>query len=428
MQIFSKLFKILPDADHLLSLEPEILARPLLISLENSDNIPPIENIIGYDPMVREIEEGISRGNPNLNYPPGSRDKVLFALMEAWQWLEREGFVAPRPLNLARSQGALVSTRYFVTRRGQRVKTSDDLKSYQKANLLPKAQLHPIIAQKVWSLFLQGDFDTAVFQAFKQVEVAVRETGYYANTELGYDLMRAAFHPENGALTDPSQHPAEKQARSDLFAGAIGSYKNPSSHRNVEMTAEEAVELIFFASHLRGIVDSRHQSDGDWQKQFANGFLRHLKVRKSPLMDPEVFMGENARGYPRYIGFNIGKIENLDMGDRKAFWLVASTTHGGKAQGAKIYLKLHMNDSNDFSQLKSQKAEIEDEFGDQLKWEPQGQSQHIKIGVDLEVTPLDENRRQWNQYFEAMREKLEKIYEIFPPRIETLVSEDDIPF
>ena len=140
-------------------------------------------------------------------------------------------------------------------------------------------------------------------------------------------------------------------------------------------------------------------------------------------MDPEVFMGEDARGYPEYIGFNIGKIENLNMEDRDAFWLAASTAHGRR-----IYLKLHMNDSNCFNQLESQKEEIEREFGDLLKWEPRGPGQYIRIGVDLEVSPLDENRRQWNQHFKDMREKLEKLNEIFLSRIEDAFSEDDIPF
>ena len=43
MSFFSKLFELLPDADYLLSLEPEDLARPLLISLEDSQWIKPNE-------------------------------------------------------------------------------------------------------------------------------------------------------------------------------------------------------------------------------------------------------------------------------------------------------------------------------------------------------------------------------------------------
>jgi len=194
-------------------------------------------------------------------YPPESHDEVLFALMEAWQWLEREGFVAPSPTDLSSVRSAGTITAYFVTRRGQRVETPEDLQTYRKANLLPKGQLHPIIAQKVWSIFLQGDYDTAVFQAFKQVEVAVRKTGGYTETDYGTDLMSKAFHEDNGDLTDKSQQKAERRARYFLFAGAIGSYKNPGSHREVEITAEEAAEVIIFASHLLRIVDSCNQSE-----------------------------------------------------------------------------------------------------------------------------------------------------------------------
>ena len=65
-------------------------------------------------------------------------------------------------------------------------------------------------------------------------------------------------------------------------------------------------------------------------------------------------------------------------------------------------------------------------FGDQLKWEPR--SQQIRIGVDLLVTPLDKNGEEWNRHFADMREKLEKLDEIFQPRIEEIFSEDDFEF
>ena len=147
--------------------------------------------------------------------------------------------------------------------------TQLDLKDYDRAeqpsqidvadvltdDLLPKRLLHHVVFQKALPIFMQGSYGPAVFEAFKQVEVAVRKVGNYAETDIGVPLMRKAFHVDSGNLTDKNQHPAEKQTVSDIFAGAIGSYKNPGSHRDVEMTAEEAAGLIIFASHLLRIVD-----------------------------------------------------------------------------------------------------------------------------------------------------------------------------
>ena len=114
--------------------------------------------------------------------------------MEAWVWLEREGLIAPRP-------GEQTHGWVFITRRGALLKKATDLAAFRKANLLPKALLHPVIAQKVWSAFLRGEYDTAVFQAFKEVEVAVRNASGSAPRDLGVDLMRKTFHKDTGPLS-----------------------------------------------------------------------------------------------------------------------------------------------------------------------------------------------------------------------------------
>lgn len=242
-----RLYALIPDAERLLALEPEELASIVLEMLnsctrDEANSILNRANFINY----HIVEE----------YDRKYWDSILHALMEAWVWLEREGLIAPRP----RDTGAWV----FITRRGERLKGAADFSGYRSADILPRNLLHPVIALKVWSAFLRGDWDIAVFQAFKEVEVAVRQAGGFALTDYGVTLMREAFHPEKGPLADKELPEPERIATRELFSGALGLLKNPHSHRKVDMQDPrvEAVEAIMLASYLMRIVDARQSLIG----------------------------------------------------------------------------------------------------------------------------------------------------------------------
>ena len=176
------------------------------------------------------------------------RDQVSSAFSEAWMVLLREGLIAPKPNDSTH-------TWVFITRRGWSLLKQSNFDAYFRGNLLPAASLDPDLATKIRPMFLRGEYDTAVFAAFKEVEVRVRVAAALPAESLGTILMREAFDAERGPLADQSRPTAERQAAAHLFAGAIGLFKNPSSHREVEYSAAEAADLIRLANYLILWVD-----------------------------------------------------------------------------------------------------------------------------------------------------------------------------
>jgi uncharacterized protein (TIGR02391 family) len=117
------------------------------------------------------------------------------------------------------------------------------------------AHLDDALTRQVKPLFMRGDFDTAVFRAFKEVEVRVRSKAGLTNDDYGVELMKKAFGP-TGALTDKTAPRAEQDRIRELFTGAIGTFKNPPSHREVRYEdPAEVIDVICFANQLLRIVD-----------------------------------------------------------------------------------------------------------------------------------------------------------------------------
>lgn len=167
-------------------------------------------------------------------------------LMEAWMWLEHEGFVAPKP----GQQGDWA----FITEKGKQIIASGDLKAYKMASLFPKDMDH-ILTKEVRPLFIRGDYDTAIFRSFKEVEMRVRKKASLSVEDYGIDLMKKAFGPP-GPLANTQVPKSEQERTRDLYVGAIGVFKNPSSHREVSfINPKEVIDIICFANQLLRMVD-----------------------------------------------------------------------------------------------------------------------------------------------------------------------------
>jgi uncharacterized protein (TIGR02391 family) len=117
--------------------------------------------------------------------------------------------------------------------------------------------LNKQLIEKCSDHFYASKYDDCILNAAKLVEVLVRETAKLADTDFGVSLMRKAFKPD-GPIIKFSNVPAEQEAVMNLFCGFIGYFKNPHSHKFMNVSDPlTAFEILGMANHLCNMLAKR---------------------------------------------------------------------------------------------------------------------------------------------------------------------------
>jgi len=249
-----KLLDMFPNAEVLISLPTEELgAKLIFLARERIQSQVPATPRIHPDNFITEVSVALS--SDRTGYPSTSHSEVLLAISEAWAWLEAQGLIIP-DLGTNGRNGYRV-----LSRRAKAMESESELAPLSAARMLPKDLLHPAIAAKAWMPFMRGEYDTAVFEAMKQLEILTRSASAQNGELTAVQMVRKAFDVNSGILTDANAERSEKESLAHLFAGAFGVLKNPHSHRNVELTRpDDAASVILFASYLARVVEARAAS------------------------------------------------------------------------------------------------------------------------------------------------------------------------
>jgi hypothetical protein len=174
------------------------MARYLLGIVQSLENIPVItteelayalledmqarlENPIAGMLNRNSVAEGVMSvaSFQSIRDPRELATRINKAAREGLALLERWGLAEP-------ADGMNGRNGYMVlTEKGKATTERTDFERIRVRGFLREDMLHPQLRGRIYSYFAGDDPGTAVFEAFKTVEIEVRAAGHYAEKEIG---------------------------------------------------------------------------------------------------------------------------------------------------------------------------------------------------------------------------------------------------
>lgn len=147
---------------------------------------------------------------------------------------------------------------YFPTKVGFRFPEREFRRVIEKYALMPESYVHPVIVDKCFSLLSAGEYGSAVIQAFKAIETTTRNKIGASDDLFGERLLKKAFNPDEGILTNYKLPKSERFAFLNYITGAFSYYRNSSTHRDIELDFVSAFDRIAVASDLLKTIEDAH--------------------------------------------------------------------------------------------------------------------------------------------------------------------------
>jgi len=178
----------------------------------------------------------------HFEIPPLTDDEYAEGLRGVYE-LERDGYIMQDPSQSSEEFKVLTA------------KGKSAVEQSLEEMKLPSIDIDQLVSrddlrEKIHDEYLRGDYETAIFKAFRLLEESVRSKAGQSAELIGAKLMSAAFRPNGGVLKHPdAKTAAEREGLHLLMRGAIMWFKNPSSHRTVAYADDVRV------AHVLGLVN-----------------------------------------------------------------------------------------------------------------------------------------------------------------------------